>query len=52
MSERGFEPLPEKLESIRKMPALRTAKEVKTIPWTDRILPKVSYHVLLIFHDL
>ena len=29
VSERGFEPLPEKLESIRKMPALRTAKEVK-----------------------
>ena len=29
VSERGFEPLPEKLESIRKMPAPRTAKEVK-----------------------
>ena len=29
VSERGFEPLPEKLESIHKMPALRTAKEVK-----------------------
>ena len=29
MSERGFELLPEKLESIRKMPAPRTAKEVK-----------------------
>ena len=29
VSEKGFEPLPEKLESIRKMPALRTAKEVK-----------------------
>ena len=29
VSERGFEPLPEKLESIRKMPAQRTAKEVK-----------------------
>ena len=29
VSERGFEPLPEKLESIRKMPALRTAKDVK-----------------------
>ena len=29
VSERGFEPLPEKLESIRKMPSLRTAKEVK-----------------------
>ena len=27
--EKGFEPLPEKLESIRKMPAPRTAKEVK-----------------------
>ena len=27
--ERGFEPLPEKLESIHKMPAPRTAKEVK-----------------------
>ena len=27
--EKGFEQLPEKLESIRKMPALRTAKEVK-----------------------
>ena len=27
--ERGFEPLPEKLESIRKMPAPRTAKEAK-----------------------
>ena len=29
VSERGFEPLLEKLESIRKMPAPRTAKEVK-----------------------
>ena len=29
VSERGFEPLPEKLESIRKMTAPRTAKEVK-----------------------
>ena len=29
VSERGFEPLPEKLESICKMPAPRTAKEVK-----------------------
>ena len=29
VSEREFEPLPEKLESIRKMPAPRTAKEVK-----------------------
>ena len=29
VSEKGFELLPEKLESIRKMPAPRTAKEVK-----------------------
>ena len=29
VSEKGFEPLPEKLESVRKMPAPRTAKEVK-----------------------
>ena len=29
VSKDGFEPLPEKLESIRKMPAPRTAKEVK-----------------------
>ena len=29
VSERGFKPLPEKLESVRKMPAPRTAKEVK-----------------------
>ena len=29
VSEKGFKPLLEKLESIRKMPALRTAKEVK-----------------------
>ena len=29
VSENGFKPLPEKLESIRKMPAPRTAKEVK-----------------------
>ena len=29
VSERGFEPLPEKLESKHKMPAPRTAKEVK-----------------------
>ena len=29
VSENGFEPLPEKLESIQKMPAPRTAKEVK-----------------------
>ena len=29
VSEKGFEPLPEKLESIRKMPAPKTAKEVK-----------------------
>ena len=29
VSEKGFEPLPEKLESIPKMPAPRTAREVK-----------------------
>ena len=29
MSKKGFKPLPEKMESIRKMPAPRTAKEVK-----------------------
>ena len=29
VSERGFKPLPEKLESIRKISAPRTAKEVK-----------------------
>ena len=29
VSERGFEPLPGKLESIKNMPAPRTAKEVK-----------------------
>ena len=29
VSERGFEPLPEKLESIRTMPVPRTAEEVK-----------------------
>ena len=29
VSEKGFRPLPEKSESIHKMPALRTAKEVK-----------------------
>ena len=29
VSEKGFEPLPEKLESINNMPAPRTAKEVK-----------------------
>ena len=29
VSERGFEPLPEKLESIKNMPAPRTVKEVK-----------------------
>ena len=29
VSKRGFEPLPEKLESILNMPALHTAKEVK-----------------------
>ena len=29
VSEKRFEPLPEKLESIHKMPAPRTAKEVK-----------------------
>ena len=29
VSEKGFEPLPEKLELIRKMPAPRMAKEVK-----------------------
>ena len=29
ISEEGFKPLPEKLESIRKMPAPRNAKEVK-----------------------
>ena len=31
VSENGFEPLLEKLESIRKMPAPRTAKEVKQL---------------------
>ena len=29
VSEKGFEPLPEKLEAIRKMPAPTTSKEVK-----------------------
>ena len=43
VSEKGFEPLPEKLESIRKMPALRTAKEVKQflglIGYYQKIVP-------------
>ena len=38
VSEDGFEPLPEKLESIRKMPAPRTAKEVK------QFLGRIGYY--------
>ena len=34
VSEQGFEPLPEKLESIRNMPAPWTAKEVKQFFWS------------------
>ena len=41
VSEKGFEPLPEKLESIRKMPAPRTGQRGEAIPWINRILPKI-----------
>ena len=58
VSERGFEPLPEKLESIRKMLAPRTAKEVKQflgligyyrkfVPYfvdISRLLTKLTHH--------
>ena len=44
VSERGFEPLPEKLESICKMPALRTAKEVK------QFLGLIGYHQKFVPH--
>ena len=46
VSEKGFEPLPEKLESIRKMPAPTTAKEVKQflglIGYYRKFIPRFS----------
>ena len=46
VSEKGFEPLPEKLESIRKMPAPRTAKEVKQflglIGYYQKFIPRFA----------
>ena len=39
VSEKGFEPLPEKLESIHKMPAPRNSQRGEAIPWINRILP-------------
>ena len=50
VSERGFKPLSEKLESIHKMPAPRTAKEVKQFLGLTGYYRKF-YHVLWIFHD-
>ena len=41
VSEKGFEPLPEKLESIRKMPAPKNSQGGEAIPWIIRLLPKV-----------
>ena len=44
VSEREFEPLPEKLESIRNMPAPHTAKEVK------QFLELIGYYLKFVPH--
>ena len=44
VSEKGFEPLPEKLESIRKIPAPRTAKKVKQFLGLIGYYPKLVPH--------
>ena len=41
VSAKGFEPFPEKLDSIRNMPVPRTAKDVKQFFGFDRLLPEV-----------
>ena len=41
ISKVGFEPLPEKLESIRKMPAPNSTERSKTVPRPYRILLKI-----------
>ena len=46
IAEDGFAPLPEKLESIRNMPRLKTPKEVKQFPRFDRILQKICPTIL------
>ena len=46
ISKNGFEPLPEKLQSIRKMPAPKSAKEVKQflglIGYYRKFIPRFS----------
>ena len=46
VSEKGFEPLPEKLQSIQNMPAPRTAKEVKQflglIGYYQKFIPRFA----------
>ena len=41
ISADGIQPLPEKLESIAKMPAPKNPKGSETVPWTRRILQKI-----------
>ena len=41
ISDKGIQPLPEKLDTIRNMPHPRTPKEIKTISWFNRLLSKI-----------
>ena len=41
VSGKGIKPLPEKLESVKKMPAPTTPKEIKTVPRSGRLLLEV-----------
>ena len=41
ISADGIQPLPEKLESIAKMPAPKNPKEVKQFSWTSRLLQEI-----------
>ena len=43
ISDEGIQPLPEKLESIRKVSVPTNPKEVKTIPWTCRLLQEILF---------
>ena len=45
VSEKGFKLLPEKLESIRKMPAPRTAKEVKQFLGLPKVCTTFCRHL-------
>ena len=46
ISDKGIQPLPEKLDTIWNMPRLRTPKEIKTISWFNRLLSKICPSLL------